>query len=145
MKAVDVIIAGSAALIVCLLLALYIYSFRRIFQYEIGPDSLQVKLFGVVPLRRVKLKDIDEVTIISSTDALPFSRKFRLGFIFAEHWPSYVPQNRAVFIRKRTGISRRLVLTPQNAQEFSEKILLFRRGVPDSKEDDPSSPAADKR
>lgn len=127
MNADELAIVGIAILIVCLLLAAYIYSLRYIFQYEVGPEVLQVKLCGVIPLRRVRLNAIEEVAVIAMADALPFSKRFRFGYIFAEHWPSHVPQKQAVFIRKRTGISRRLVLTPQNPQEFSEKILQYRR------------------
>lgn len=107
------------ALAACAVIVGYLYSARHIVQYSIDRDTLRVKILGVLTVRSVPLGDIEEIYVISAWwDTLPFSRRFRLPFLFAERWPSYVFQRYGVFIRKRTGFSRYLILSPEDSKAF---------------------------
>jgi len=116
MKAIAI---GLSAAAVLLLLTAYLYSLRYIFQYKISDGILRVELFGRVPLRRVRLEDIQEARIISPW---PFSEHFSIDTLFAEAWPSRVFIRKGVLIRKKRGLSRRLVLTPQDPTKFIDVI-----------------------
>lgn len=79
MNADELAIVGIAILIACLLLAAYIYSLRYIFQYEVGPEVLQVKLCGVIPLRRVRF--------LPSTGQAMYRKSRLCSFVSAQEFP----------------------------------------------------------
>lgn len=110
----------------------YLYAARYINQYEVGSRAIEIKLFGVAAVRRIQLQDIVEIQTISWTQTLPFAKGFRPAFLVAERWPSYIFSTRGVFIRKRSGISRFLVLSPQNPDEFVRKVLESQRTSPET-------------
>ena len=113
-----------AVLIFLLMFIGNLYAARYIVRYTVGKETLRIELFGLFPVRRIKLEDIVEVKIISAwIDTLPFSKEFRLPFLIAERWPSYVFQKKGVFVRKKTGVSRFLILSPENPEEFTNKIF----------------------
>lgn len=98
-------------------------------QYVVDQDALRIQLFGILTVRRVSLNDIDDARIVAMfTEMLPFSKGFRLAFLWAERWPSYMFQRRAVIIHKRTGISRLLVLTPKSPEQFVESLRRTQSG-----------------
>jgi hypothetical protein len=121
-KMVQVLIGGFIFLSFLAAVGGVFYLFRYLFQYEILDRIVRVKLIGVITLRRIRLEDIDEVRLISWAQRLPFVRGFRVDYLFAEHWPSYFFPRKLVFIKKRKGISRNLVLFPKDPQEFVAKI-----------------------
>ncbi len=120
------LIVGGGLLTVSFLLG-YLYSLRYIIRYQVENHFLRVKLFGILTLRRIHLDDIVDIQPVS---LWPFARGFRLASIWAEAWPSYVFTSTGVLIRKKSGISRRLILTPRNPDEFIGEIVSRRRPMP---------------
>lgn len=119
---VRVLASGLIFLSFLALVAGVFYLFRHLFQYEILDHMVRIKLLGVITLRRIRLSDIEEVRLISWAQKLPFVSGFRVEYLFAEHWPSYFFSRRLAFIKKRTGISRRLILFPKQPDKFVEEI-----------------------
>ena len=116
-ETMTIAIAGAAA--VAILLAC-LYSLRYIFRYQLRNGMLRIKMFGFLTIRRVKLNDIEETRVVPIW--LP-ARGFQFPQLLAEAWPSWVFTRRGVLIRKRTGISRRLLLTPEKPDDFAAELL----------------------
>ena len=123
MRLEEGLIITLAAFVVLALVFGYLYGLRYLFQYQVTGTHLKIKLFGVLSVRSVRLDSIVEASTIAVwTDTLPFSKKFRLPFLIAERWPSYVFQKSGVFIHRRTGIVRYFILSPRNPEEIVEHI-----------------------
>jgi len=119
----DSALVAVGGLLTVLLVLGYLYSLRYIFQYQVEGRFLRVKLFGVITLRRIHVDDIVEIQPVS---LCPFGKNFRLASVWAEAWPSYVFTSTGVLIRKRSGISRRLVLTPKKPEDLIREIITHR-------------------
>jgi len=117
------IIVGGGVVTVLGILA-YLYALRYIVQYRSDNTYLRIKLFGVIPVRRIRIQDIVEIQPLSLS---PFRRDFRAAPIWAETWPSYIFTRTGVMIRKRSGFSRRLILTPRDPDEFMRALEAQRR------------------
>lgn len=122
MKVWELLLVISAAIAVAVFLIGYLYSLRYVFQYEVEKDALRIKLFGFIPVRRVRLDDVDEIALITWRETVPLSKGFRFPFLIAERWPSYVFQKRGVYLRKKTGVIRFLILSPKDPQGFVRKL-----------------------
>ena len=123
----DVPIVALATFVVLVLVFGYLCGLRYLVQYQVTGTHLKIKLLGVFSVRNIRLDSIVEArTIDGWKDTLPFSKEFRLPFLIAERWPSYVFQMRGVFIRRRTGIVRYFILSPRNPEELVEQIALSR-------------------
>lgn len=119
-----------SGLVMLLLFAGNLYGARYIVRYELGQQMLRIKLFGLLPVRRIKMEDIIEVKVISAwTETLPFSKGFECAFLCAERWPSYVFKKNGVFIRNKAGISRYLILSPKDPEDFTSKIRRYKAMV----------------
>lgn len=125
MEAAGIIASAAAAILICLG---WLYSLRYIFQYKVENKTLRIKLFGVFTIRRIPLNEIEELKAVPVW--LPSSRS-PISAIFAEAWPSWVFTRTGVMIRKRTGISRRLILTPERPEEFIRQIQHDIASAPD--------------
>jgi hypothetical protein len=109
--------------IVLLMFASVFYAYRFIIQYRLDDKTLRIKLFGLLTVRRIRLRDIVEVRVIPRAWG-NLLEAFRPEYLFAEKWPSYILVGEgAVFVRKQKGLSRRLILTPKNPQQFAEELL----------------------
>jgi len=77
-------------------------------RYAITERHLKVTLFGVC-LRRIKLADIDSVSKRQS--------------IWAEKWYCTLrPYHRMLVIRRRRGLFRDFIITPQNRYVFKSEL-----------------------
>ncbi len=76
--------------------------------YRITPSAVEVRILGAV-LRRVLLSDIEEV--------------HRRGAFLHESWSGPKFWN-AVTIRRRSGLLRNLVISPDDPDRFAEEIRL---------------------
>ena len=77
-------------------------------RYAITERHLKVTLFGVC-LRRIKLADIDSVSKRQS--------------IWAEKWYSTLrPYHRMLVIRRRRGLFKDFIITPQNRYVFKSEL-----------------------
>lgn len=120
----------ATILVVLGLLAAYLYSFRYVLVFEFTDEAVRVKLFGRIVVRTIPVRAIDEIAIVSTSSAFPFSRDLRLGALFfGEHWAGYVPRRRAVRLHKRTGLSRWILLTPRDPAAFRDAVLAAQRRV----------------
>jgi len=118
----NAIVLGIFVFVVLPLFLGYLYSLRFIFQYRVEGDSIRIKLFGLITIRRILLNDIKEIEIVPcwSFPSLPFT--------YAEMWPSWVFTKTGVLVRKRTGLSRVLILTPENPLEFIATVKRLQSG-----------------
>jgi hypothetical protein len=121
-------VLGSVA--VALLVAGYLYSLRFIIQYAVTSQALQIRVLGRITVRRIGLSDIREVRILHWW---PPSMAVILETIAAETWPSQIFTKRGVLVRRKTGLSRRLVLSPKDPENFikvlTREIRLANRNV----------------
>jgi hypothetical protein len=116
----------AAAIVACVcLFGLYIYCLRFIFQFSIEGDKVIVSLFGVVPVRRVLIADIEKAEVISWKNLLP-GYALKREYLFGERWPGYVT-GRGLAIKKRTGLSRFIVITPEDPERMLHVINEERR------------------
>ena len=80
--------------------------------YRITAEALEILLMGMVA-RRIRLSDIEEV--------------HRRGAFLHENWSGLRFWN-AVTIRRRTGILKNLVISPEEPDQFVEKLSRSVRG-----------------
>ena len=107
-----------AALAALAIFMAWLYASQWIIRYQTTKEAVRIRLFGVIPLRRIKPDDIAEIRLISWTDTFPLSRNFQPEYLWAERWPSHIFQKQFVFIRKKTGLSRVMILSPRDPQQF---------------------------
>lgn len=90
-----------------------LYSLHFLFQYQIQPDGIHYKLFGLITVGRISLNRIGEVHLIQL-----WSPPYGPGMA----WPSKVFQKSGVLIRTHSGIPRVYILSPDNPTEFVDQI-----------------------
>jgi len=121
---------AAVVVAVCGFVALYVYALRYIFQFSIQHGEIVIKLFGAVPIRHVRISDIEKAEVITWKNLLPGQESFQMGYLFAERWPGYLSL-RGLGIKKHHGLSRWLVISPENPEgmlELIEKERLEDRG-----------------
>lgn len=79
----------------------------RIFSYELGNDCLTFKLFRLLPLARIRLRDIRQIRSGHWSDILPHRRRPIIRQIRCSYWPSlmggHVMATRYVLERANRG------------------------------------------
>jgi hypothetical protein len=75
-------------------------------RYRIAPDALEILMLNLV-VRRIRLGDIEEV--------------HRRGALLHESWSTLKFWN-SVTIRRRTGLLRNLVVSPDDPEAFTERL-----------------------
>ena len=91
---------------------------RYIFNYRITNDSLQFVVFGKVPYMYIKLANIAEVRKVSFKEAT-FQKGIEGVLVLRcgnRLW------GRGILIRRKKGIFKTILITPDNADEFISKI-----------------------
>jgi hypothetical protein len=96
-----------------------LYSLRFIFQYQIEQHAILVKLFGRIVLRRIPLNVIEEIKVMRAWSLEALNPRF----YFVEKWPGWVFTNKVVFIKKREGLNRAVILYPRQPDKFVEQVL----------------------
>ena len=86
---------------------------RYIYDYEIEGDRIAVKLFSAIPVMRIRINDILEIRGCSFRELLMPSFALRLG---NRVW------GKGVVIRKKRGLFRTVIMTPDNPAGFIEEI-----------------------
>lgn len=107
-----IIIIGIGAI-----LLLWTFVFPLIYDYRVTDSSVEILLFRFFPIRRVVIRDIAEVRLISWRETIS-----SLPLYFAESWGNRLwhlwRQYPGVLIRKNKGLSKSLLLTPKDPQTF---------------------------
>ena len=87
-------------------------SAKQHMSYQIGRDSLRVRL-GKLVLRRIRFDDIDRVS-------KPHSE---LRWSQTENWRNtFGDSRRLLVVHRRSGLFRRLVITPKHRYEFRRQL-----------------------
>ena len=85
-----------------------------LYQYRLGDQRFEVKLFGLLPILRIRFSEISEARVMAGPELLNPWAGVRFGNrIFAA---------RPVMIRKKRGLIRSLILTPLNPEEFVAEL-----------------------
>jgi hypothetical protein len=94
-----------------------------IIRYEVSNEAVLIKLFNLVTVRRIRLKDIENVSVIK-TSPFPWGEGYQLNFTFYERWGSILDEKK-VLIRKRRGLIRIILLTPPEPAEFVQQLSIL--------------------
>lgn len=91
---------------------------RYIYNYKISKNSIKIVLFGKIPLFRIPFSNIMEIRKISFKEALSNDEYF-LALRFGNRmW------GECVLIRKKKGLFKVILITPDKADEFISKVRL---------------------
>ena len=103
------------ALVGVLLCSTLLFQFtgRYLYNYRITDRGIEVVLIGKFPVMRVGFDNIAEIRVGPATkEMLPFK-----GIAFGNRvW------GRTVLVRQKTGLVRRLFITPDNPEQFVRKV-----------------------
>ena len=108
MEGLLIVFLGVLALVV-----MYV-ALRVRLDYRISRGRLEVRLFGV-RLRRIALDDVDRIS------------KYHDGW--AENWSNtFRPRKRRLVLRRKSGLLREFVITPEYRYVFKRKLKKAMRG-----------------
>ncbi len=111
------ILAGFIFLIVFTTLAFQLFE-RYVINYRIEKNSIQFVLFGKIPLIQIQLSNIAEIRKVSFKEAT-FQRGIE-GILVLRCGNRLWGQ--IILIRRKKGIFKTILITPDNADEFISKI-----------------------
>lgn len=86
---------------------------RYIYSYRITENSLQIVLFGKVPIVWISLSSIGSIEEISFKDAMVDLFALKMG---NRAWGP------ALRVNRTRGLLRRILISPDNPKEFKSKI-----------------------
>ncbi len=118
-----VVVSTIQVLIFLGFLATLAYCFQYIVQFRIVDKTLRIQLFGLITVRRINLREVEDVRVITLAQMFPFSKGFKAEYFFAEKWVSYHFSSRVVFVKKRKGVLGRFILRVKHPEQFVEQIL----------------------
>lgn len=124
MRTDEIIVIAFGTLVVLPLFVFYLLHMNRIFVHEVTPTAIRVRLLGFVTLRKVPLTDIESIDLVNTTDLPDPTVMF-----YAEKWPGKPFAKEGVIVKKRTGLSRTLLMSPDRPAEFIEKVSRARTGI----------------
>jgi len=89
---------------------------RHFYNYQLAHDALFIKPLGLFKLIKIKYSDILEIKII------PFSRANLFFFLLHIRFGYRLWGEGAIMIKKRTGFSRLIIITPDYPKAFIENV-----------------------
>lgn len=104
-------ILGATAVIVWIL-----YGLKHALTYPLQDSRMDIRILGVT-VRRVPFSDIAQVEVIPFASLVPLTRSFRPDLFVSLKWCGY--RKRVVAIRRRTGLVKRIIVSPQNPEAFA--------------------------
>jgi len=122
MKMDEVIVILFGLLLVLPLFVLYLLYMNRVYMHEVTPDAIRVRLLGFMTLRKVPLAEIDSIELVA-TNNLPDPTVV----FYAEKWPGKPFAKEGVIVKKRSGLSKVLLMSPDKPAEFIEKVNSLRQ------------------
>ncbi len=117
MRADVVVVYLFLFLLVIPAIGFYLYFMNLIFQHELTNDAIRIRLMGLVTLREIALKDIASIEVVSLLNPPDPTVMF-----YAERWPGKAVGKEGVLIRKRSGMSRVVLMTPESPHEFVQAV-----------------------
>jgi hypothetical protein len=99
-------------------LTLFQVCFRYVYGYDITRDQVRIMLFESVPLMRIRIADILEISERSHTELWKLTLALKFG---NRLW------GKCVLIRKKNGLIRSIVITPDDAHAFVERVRAITR------------------
>lgn len=100
----------------------YLYFMSAIYHHELSGNAIRVRFLGFITLRKVDLKDIESIEVVNTLELPDPTIMFH-----AEKWPGKLGKE-GVLIHKRSGLSRVLLMSPENPREFVESVSRMREG-----------------
>ena len=122
----DAVAAVVAILIAGAVMLGSMYGFRYAFTYALENSRIDIRILGVT-VRRVPFSDIDHVEVIPFAALVPFSRSFRWDAFFSWKWCGY--NKRVVAIKRRTGLVKRIIVSPEDPEAFARSLQIPASGV----------------
>ena len=120
-----------AAILGCAVVVLWIiYGLKRVFKYSLDGSILKVRILGVT-VERVPFSDIEYVEIIPFRSLVLFSRSFRPDLFISRKLCGY--NKRVVAIKRRTGLVKRIIVSPQDPEGFVSSLKGAAGGFPSSR------------
>jgi hypothetical protein len=107
----NALIAGFGA---CIILCLMAFSLRFVYDYRIEDRTIRFRLFNLIPIYSLSVDDIQTIQKISWRQAGIGGTTLRLG--------NRLFSLTGVLIQKRKGIFRKMVITPENPDEFIRAV-----------------------
>lgn len=98
----------------------YLYFMSTIYHHEVSKDAIRIRFMGFMTLRKVELTDIEAIEVVNTLELPDPTIMF-----YAEKWPGKHGKE-GVLIHKRTGLSRVLLMSPENPREFVESVNKIR-------------------
>jgi len=96
-----------------------IYGLRLALKYSVTSLALEIRLLGLT-MCRVQLSDIESVEVVPFAALVLISPSFRKDLFFSQHWNAY--RSRVVAIKRRSGLIRRITISPADPEQFSKLI-----------------------
>lgn len=100
-----------------------LYFMGTIFHHKIDNDAIRIRFMGLITLRKVDLNDIESIEVVNALELPDPTIMF-----YAEKWPGKFGKE-GVLIHKRSGLSRVLLMSPENPREFVESVNRLREEI----------------
>lgn len=89
---------------------------RHYYNYKLANDALYIKPLGLFKLIKIRYSDIEEVKII------PMSKAILYFFLIHIRFGYKLWGEGAIMIKRKTGFSRLIIITPEYPKVFIEEI-----------------------
>jgi hypothetical protein len=93
---------------------------ESLFQYSVLGKILVIKLFGLLPVRRIDLQRVKQATTIRLWDWTPFSGSSKASYLWCERWGGFMLLFRGVAIALEGGKTG--LIAPRNRGKFIDLI-----------------------
>lgn len=121
------VLIASALFVVVLCTVLYLL--RWVVRYEINGEAIRIKLLGIATIRQISIREIEAIMVVPLADSFLFRGGIQKEVLLGERWPSVWLVSKCVFIKKVSGLSRFIWLSPKNPEEFVETILHLKQSL----------------
>ena len=120
-------IGVAAAIVAGAVVIIWIfYGLKHVFTYPVQDSRMDIRMLGVT-VRHVPFSDIDRVEVIPFASLVPLSRSFRPDFFMSWKWCGY--NKTVVAIKRRTGLVKRIIVSPQDSEAFARSLQIPSGGV----------------
>jgi len=101
----------------------FLFGFSSRFEtYDVEGDHIQIRLLGLLTIRRIPFNKIKGAEVISWAELLPFHKRFRKEYLLSERVGTYMG-SKPVFLRIHSAVRKGFVLTPKNPEKLVQQVL----------------------